>query len=106
MVLLVAVSTVLVGTAAATRHRAEAAADLAALAAANHVREGADAACAWAVTVSRANHAMVTRCERIRIPSGYGGPACCDVVVTVRVTPPSPLQAFGYATSTARAGPS
>jgi secretion/DNA translocation related TadE-like protein len=45
------------------RHRAAAAADLAALAAAGHVRSGESAACAVAGTIAKANGGVLRRCE-------------------------------------------
>lgn len=50
------------GQAVAARHRAGGAADLAALAAADHALRGAGAACDAAVRVARAQRAEVVRC--------------------------------------------
>ncbi|MER5768114.1 Rv3654c family TadE-like protein [Streptomyces sp. NPDC001985] len=50
------------GQAVATRHRAGASADLAALAAADHALPGRDVACAKAGEVARAQGAEVVRC--------------------------------------------
>jgi secretion/DNA translocation related TadE-like protein len=51
------------GQALAVRHRAGAAADLAALAAADRVVEGAGSACAHGDSIARANGARLVRCE-------------------------------------------
>jgi secretion/DNA translocation related TadE-like protein len=79
------------GAAVIARHRAQAAADLAALAAAARVPAGAEAACSQADAVARAMQA---------------GPADCvvddlDVVITVEV----PTGRWGTARAAARAGP-
>ncbi|MEV1052443.1 Rv3654c family TadE-like protein [Streptomyces sp. NPDC049887] len=50
------------GQAVVARHRAGAAADLAALAAADRALEGTGPACAWAAHVARAQGAVVVRC--------------------------------------------
>ncbi|MGW1989711.1 Rv3654c family TadE-like protein [Embleya sp. NPDC001921] len=80
--------------AVAARHRAGAAADLAALAAAGRAAAGADAgeACALAHRVARAQHTELTRC---RLAAGFA---------EVDVTAPAP--AGRTARATARAGPS
>ncbi|MGW0711616.1 Rv3654c family TadE-like protein [Streptomyces sp. NPDC002643] len=52
-----------VGQAVVVRHRAAAAADLAALAAADHWMKGGEAACATAERVARAQDSRVVRCE-------------------------------------------
>ncbi len=83
------------GAASVTRHRAEAAADFAALAGAAQVLSGAAAACARATTVATANGAKLTVCRL----DYY------DVIVTVRVAMPGPFARFGAATATSRAGP-
>lgn len=51
------------GSAVSTRHRAESAADLAALAVAAHALEGPDAACARARVVTDGMDAELVRCE-------------------------------------------
>ncbi|WP_338060143.1 Rv3654c family TadE-like protein [Mycobacterium ostraviense] len=79
------------GAAAVARHRAQAAADLAALAAAAHLPEGGPAACARATAVTQA--------------MGVGDAACAirdlDVVITVEI----PVAFGGVARAAARAGP-
>ncbi len=87
------------GSAAIARHRAQAAADLAALAAAVRVPAGADAACGQAVLVA---HRMRTRYVDCRVDA-------LDVTVVVEmpvVFPgPGPLPGVSPARATARAGP-
>ncbi|NLE80249.1 MAG: flp pilus-assembly TadE/G-like family protein [Rhodococcus sp.] len=85
-----------VGSAVSARHRAQSAADLAALAAAGSVEEGIDAACDAAVTLAARMHTTVDSCE----VDGW------DVIVTVSV--PVALSEWGVrdATAAARAGPS
>jgi len=89
------VAGVYLGYAVAARHRASAAADLAALAAAARVPAGPEAACARAHDIARAMQTAVTRC----VTEGL------DVVVTVDV--PVVLGRFGIGTARAagRAGP-
>jgi len=79
------------GSAAVARHRAQAAADLAALAAAARLPSGAAAACAQATAVARQMRADEVRCEIDTL----------DVVVTVQVL----VLFVGAATAAARAGP-
>lgn len=83
------------GAVAVARHRAAAAADLSALAAAGHVLEGPSGACAAAARVARAQAAALVTCTTIG----------STVEVRVRVTPPGPIGRLGAATSTAIAGP-
>lgn len=79
------------GSVVVARHRAQAAADLAALAAAEQLPAGAPVACARATAVARAMRVADTHC-------GVDG---LDVVVTVRV----PVAFVGMARAGARAGP-
>lgn len=79
------------GSVVVARHRAQAAADLAALAAAARLPSGAAAACARAAAVAHAMRADVALCEVDEL----------DVVVTVRMG--VPLE--GAARAAARAGP-
>ncbi|HEU5155997.1 MAG TPA: Rv3654c family TadE-like protein [Streptosporangiaceae bacterium] len=91
-VAMVAMST---GGVRAARHRAHAAADLAALAAASHAADGPGRACGLAATVARAAEGRLTMCAlRARI-------ADVRVVVTCRITGLGPVQI----TAAARAGP-
>jgi secretion/DNA translocation related TadE-like protein len=80
-----------VGSVLAARHRAQAAADLAALAAAQRLAAGPDVACARATTVTRA----------MRVGDAQCGVDGLDVVVTVQV----PVAFAGVARAAARAGP-
>jgi secretion/DNA translocation related TadE-like protein len=83
-----------VGVLQVQRHRAESAADLAALAAAQHVLEGPDVACARARTAAAAQGVSVDRCEVVGL----------EVVVHVSVPLPGRLRPFGPLRSRARAG--
>ncbi|WP_231996223.1 Rv3654c family TadE-like protein [Mycobacterium scrofulaceum] len=78
------------GAVVVARHRAQAAADLAALAAAARLPSGAEAACARATAVARRMRADDTGCAVDGL----------DVVVTVRV-----VVFGGAARAAARAGP-
>jgi secretion/DNA translocation related TadE-like protein len=83
------------GQAVTARHRAGAAADLAALAAADHALDGEQRACGRAAEVARAQQARVVACAlRGEI---------ADVVAEVR--PSTPLAVLPPARSRARAGP-
>ncbi|HKD97003.1 MAG TPA: Rv3654c family TadE-like protein [Micromonosporaceae bacterium] len=77
------------------RHRAQAAADLAALAGARYAALGEAAACAAAGAVVDANGARVTACRLDGL----------DLVVSVAVEVPGAPAALGPARATARAGP-
>ncbi|MGI9000276.1 MAG: Rv3654c family TadE-like protein [Pseudonocardia sp.] len=83
------------GGAIAARHRAEAAADLAALAAAGLAVQGRDAACDRAGDIARAMGGEVTSCQL----SGW------DALVQVRVAVPMALVGADAALGRARAGP-
>lgn len=86
----------MVGGVRAARHRAYAAADLAALAAAAHASRGAGDACRLAARVARESGARLRRCVlRGRV---------CDVTVTTAV-PVRPRVGPLTATARARAGP-
>jgi secretion/DNA translocation related TadE-like protein len=94
----VAMVTVLVMTMAAAvlaRHRAEAAADLAALAAAGRVELGASQPCAAAHRVARHMAVRLRTCRR----AGAGA------VTEVALSPGGLLGPFGTASAQARAGP-
>jgi secretion/DNA translocation related TadE-like protein len=84
-----------VGAAHVARHRAQSAADLAALAGAARVIEGPSAACARAADLAAANGAHLTGCELDGL----------DLTVTVEVTPAPVTGLDRAATATARAGP-
>ncbi len=79
------------GSVVVARHRAQAAADLAALAAAARLPSGAAASCARAASVAAAVQISDAQCEVDGL----------DVVVTVRVAVPF----GGVARAAARAGP-
>lgn len=97
MALLLAVvgAAMVVGSAVIARHRAQSAADLAALAAAGRLAAGPSTACQWAVSVAYQMHARVTDC---RVES-------LDVVVTVDVDAALGRWGLGTARAGARAGP-
>ncbi|GAA3386821.1 hypothetical protein GCM10020369_26950 [Cryptosporangium minutisporangium] len=84
-----------VGGAAVARHRAGLAADLAALAGALHVAEGAVAACARARSVAAGNGAHLVDC----VVTGD------ELTATVTVVPTGPAALVGSASARARAGP-
>ncbi|OLT14009.1 hypothetical protein BJF78_20585 [Pseudonocardia sp. CNS-139] len=84
-----------VGSAVTARHRAEAAADLAALAAAGHAVHGTDAACERAGEIAAAMDAAVAFCAL----DGW------DALVEVRVEIPLSLPGTGPARGRARGGP-
>jgi secretion/DNA translocation related TadE-like protein len=95
VVLVVFVGAVHFGAVVVTRHRVAAAADLAALAAAAHAVDGTDQACA---TARRVTDRMVVRLSACEL-DGW------DAIVQVEAPPPGPLDRFGTARATARAGP-
>lgn len=83
------------GSAVITRHRAEAAADLAALAAAAWAVSGPEVACLTAERVARRMAARLASCEL----DGW------DAVVRVTARPSGLVERLGVANATARAGP-
>lgn len=85
-----------IGAAVLARHRAQAAADLAALAAAAQVPAGSAAACARADRLVRQMRAAVAACTVDGL----------DVVVTVQLWPALRNRWLGPARAAARAGPS
>jgi len=95
VVLAVFAVAVQLGAAVITRHRAEAAADLAALAAAARVIAGPAHACASA---RRVTDRMAVRMEGCEL-DGW------EVTVRVEASPPGLLGRFGTSRATARAGP-
>jgi secretion/DNA translocation related TadE-like protein len=92
----VATMAMAVGGARIARHRAQAAADLAALAAAAHAAEGSERACGLATRVAHESEARLRRC------AVHGRVA--DVLVTSRVGA-LPRSGWSTATARARAGP-
>jgi secretion/DNA translocation related TadE-like protein len=95
MILAVTGAAVVVGTAVIARHRAQSAADLAALAAAGRLAAGQGTACGWAVSVAERMDASVTACTVTAL----------DVVVTVDVDAVLGRWGLGSARAAARAGP-
>lgn len=95
VVLAVMVVGVNLGAAASSRHRAEAAADLAALAAASHAGDTEPAACAYAARVVDGMAARLVSCRL----AGW------EAAVEVEVVPPLSLGRWGVARGRARAGP-
>lgn len=83
------------GAAVITRHRAQVAADLAALASAAHAMSGQEFACGAADRVARHMAARLIGCEL----DGW------EVIVRVTVEPAGLIGRFGAANATARAGP-
>lgn len=83
------------GVVVTARHRAQASADLGALAAAHRVAAGGDQACTWAAAVAEAMRTEMAGCEVDDL----------DIVVAVEV--PVTLGRFGVgaARAVARAGP-
>jgi secretion/DNA translocation related TadE-like protein len=86
----------IVGSAVIARHRAQSAADLAALAAAGRIGSGQRSACAWATSVAAANHSTVSACTVAEL----------DVIVSVEVAVPFGRLGVGPVRAAARAGPS
>ena len=84
-----------VGSAVIARHRVQAAADLAALAAAARLVGGADIACAQASAIAEAMHATVADCVVDDL----------DVVLTVEAPVAFGALGVGRAHAVARAGP-
>lgn len=93
--LAVTVGGVYLGSAVIARHRAQAAADLAALAAAGALADGPRAACSDAAMAAEAMRTSVTQCSV----------AGLDVVVTVDVDVALGRLGVGTARAVARAGP-
>jgi secretion/DNA translocation related TadE-like protein len=91
-VVLLAGAVTVAGGLLVARHRAQAAADLGALAGAARAFEGQAAACSAAARIAAANGASVTACRVEGL----------DVVLTVRVEGP---KGWGAAEASARAGP-
>jgi secretion/DNA translocation related TadE-like protein len=91
----VTVGGIYVSSAVIARHRAQAAADLAALAAAARLTAGPDAACAQASVIANAMHTVVAQC----VADGL------DVVVTVDAAVAIDPLSAGPARAVARAGP-
>ena len=95
VLLAIAIGGVYLGSAVIARHRAQAAADLAAVAAAGHLVDGTGAACSRASGLARAMSTAVTGCVVEDL----------DVVVTVAAAVALGTIGVGPAHATARAGP-
>lgn len=95
VILAVSIGAGYIGAAVVARHRAQAAADLAALAAATLLPRGTTAACAAATTLARRMATDLTRCD------------AHDLDMVVGVEAPVGLAGWGMsrARATARAGP-
>lgn len=91
----IALGVMVFGTAVVARHRAQAAADLAALAAAGRLASGSAAACAAASSVAGAMRSTITTCRVEQL----------DVVVGVDVRVELGRWGVGSARAQARAGP-
>lgn len=89
----VAISAIWIGATVIARHRAQAAADLAALAAARRLAAGPDTACQEAAVIGESMGAVIRGCEIVGL----------DVVVTLGVRVGGPVRA--EARASARAGP-
>lgn len=94
-VLVLATAVIALGAAAITRHRAVAAADLAALAAAAYGADGSEQACDRARWVTDNMRVELVSCR-------FDG---WDVLVEVSAPPPDLLAGFGAVSARARAGP-
>uniref|UniRef100_UPI0034E1BFD2 Rv3654c family TadE-like protein n=1 Tax=Mycobacterium sp. OAE908 TaxID=2817899 RepID=UPI0034E1BFD2 len=95
VLLALTVGGVYVGSTVVARHRAQGAADLAALAAAAHLADGSAEACVHAASLARAMHTTVTQCAVEDL----------DVIVTVDAAVALGRFGVGPARATARAGP-
>ncbi|MFB7242218.1 hypothetical protein CW362_39745 [Streptomyces populi] len=96
------------GQAVVVRHRAAGAADLAALAAADHWSEGGTAACARADRVARAQSARLVKCEvegQISDVTASSGTGPITVEVRSRAGPAAPVDPAGPSGSPGPAGP-
>jgi secretion/DNA translocation related TadE-like protein len=95
MVAAAAAASVLLGGLVVARHRAGAAADLAAIAAAQHALDGQSAACRAASVIARDNGASVDSCGLVD--------GIAELRVQVAIA--GPFARLGPARATARAGP-
>jgi secretion/DNA translocation related TadE-like protein len=95
VLLAITIGGVYVGSAVIARHRAQAAADLAAVAAAVRLGDGTGTACSQASMLARAMGTAVTQCVVEDL----------DVVITVETPVPLGRIGVGPARATARAGP-
>jgi secretion/DNA translocation related TadE-like protein len=95
LVMSIALGAMVLGSAVIARHRAQASADLAALAAASRLASGGEAACVWASSVAGAMHSVVASCRVEDL----------DVIVGVDVPVDLGRWGLGSARAAARAGP-
>lgn len=95
VLLAVTVGGLCIGSVVIARHRAQAAADLASLAAAGRLADGADVACQQASAVAQAMNTAVTRCVVDEL----------DVIVSVDAAVTLGRIEVGPARAAARAGP-
>jgi secretion/DNA translocation related TadE-like protein len=95
VLLAMTVGAIYVGSAVVARHRAQAAADMAALAGAAALPGGSEVACQRASVVGRAMGGTVTACSTDEL----------DLVVIVDVQLGLPARGLGSAGAVARAGP-
>lgn len=95
VLLAVTSAVVVIGSAVAARHRAQAAADLAALAGAGRLASGPETACQWSGSVATAMGVRVVGCRVDGL----------DVVVTAEAAVRLGRLGVGTARATARAGP-
>ena len=96
VVMSIALGGTVLGSAVIARHRAQASADLAALAAAGRLASGVQEACSWASSVAGAMHSVVAKCRVEGL----------DVIVGVDVPVALGRWGLGSARAAARAGPS
>ena len=95
VVVSIALGIMVIGSAVVARHRAQASADLAALAAAGRLASGVEAACSAAALIAGAMHSTITTCRVEDL----------DVIVGVEVAVDLGRWGFGSARAAARAGP-
>jgi secretion/DNA translocation related TadE-like protein len=95
VLLAITVGAVHIGSAVVARHRAQAAADMAALSAATEIPAGSRVACEQASAVARAMRTALAACDVHEL----------DVVVTVDAQVALALWGLGPARAIARAGP-
>lgn len=94
VVMVVAGAVAAAGAVVSARHRAEAVADMAALAAAKHALAGQDAACAAARALTDQEHVVLLQCRLEGL----------DALVTTGLAAPGRLALLGLAHGEARAG--
>ncbi|MFZ3569755.1 Rv3654c family TadE-like protein [Streptomyces sp. BH097] len=96
------------GQAIEVRHRAGSAADLAALAAADHWMDGTTKACALAARVARAQDAGVVRCVvhgEVSDVTATAGHGAFHSEVRARAGPPGQASAFGCGAGVGHSSP-